>query len=152
MPLPNGDVLSGRRDAVDQIAGVGACRERYRRFDLGVFGKTFCVRQVEGAAAFVKTVCSLTGLIQAIADAVSIADEEAGRIDKDFFSVRRFDLETPDHRAGERFLDRLFLLRVSGRTVIVIRLHEQDLVSSPFEYDQLGRAQLITIKPDRVRT
>ena len=80
MAFADRDMASGGRDLIDEIVGLAGCRKRDGRLDLGVFRKALGVRQVECAAAFVKTVRALPHLIDAVADTVRVADQKVGRV------------------------------------------------------------------------
>src|SRR3954464_8752665 len=142
----------GRRRRVANVAPwITVGGEGERRLDLGVLWKTFCAAQIERAAAVVQLVAALLRLAQAIDDAVRVAHEEAGGVDKHASTFFRFDLEAPQYGLGERIVHGalLRLVRRDG-AIAVVRLRHQHLGPDAFEADDAGAAELPAIESDGI--
>ena len=151
--LADRNVAARRCDLIDKVIRFAGGRKRDGRLDLGVFRKAFCVRQIQGTAALVKAVVALSCLIDPVADAVRVADQEVGRVHQNAVALGGLHLKAPDNGFCKRFLDRAFLSRVvAQRAEFVIWLHQQNLIRRPLKLDDLSRSQLTTIEPQRVRT
>ena len=100
-----------RRSAATAAASAGrVVREGQRHLDLGVLRERLRARQVERAARAVDAVGART---QRAAGAGDVAQQEVGRVHEHVAAALGGDGEAPQHRLGERILDRLALERVA---------------------------------------
>ena len=123
--------------------------ERQPRLELGVPGEPPGARQMDGAAALVEPV----GPGQPVGHPVRVAEEERRHVDEHGAVRLRLDLEPPEHRGGERLLERPRLVGVVGvDPVALVGLHHQHLGADALEPHDGGRAELAPVEPDVVRS
>ncbi len=134
-----------------QVAAGRLAGERDDGLHLRVVGEGLRHRQVDRGTRCVRRERALVHVCEARRDRMRVPDQEVGRIDQHRAVALPDGLETPDHRARKRLVDRRLLERiVAGRSIAEIVFDQQHLRPRTLERNDLCRSQLPAVETDIV--